>query len=617
MAFISTEEINDLKSQVNIVDLISQYVALTRAGKNYLGLCPFHGEKTPSFNVNAEKSFYHCFGCGKSGDAIEFLKEYKQIGFSDALQELAKFAGVTLNIEKNQEEQKENPNTQLYEVNNQAARLYNILLMSTELGAKALEYLENRGISSEIIKHYNIGLAPDEDDFIYKNLSSKFTDDVLANVGLFNFSNNKVFDAFQNRIMFPITNEYGHTIGFSGRVWQEGDNAKGKYINTTTTAIFDKSFELYNFDKAKSTISKKREVYLMEGFMDVIAAYKAGITNVVATMGTALTDKHIRRLGKMVNQFVLVYDGDKAGQNAIYKAIELAGSERTQIVQIPEGLDPDEYSKKYSLEELSNLMTNGRIQPIEFFISYLAPENLANTQNQLNFIEQMAPLIAKEKSLTAQDLYIRKLVEILPDFEYNQVEEAVNRKRENQVQSGESNDNFIAFEEELYTPDEYFQPSPYLAQPSDKREITIESPVQRSRGEVSESQLLQRMIEHSEVLQRFAEDENFRFVHKQYQDLFDKVLMDYMTFGSVDGSRLLRELTDEEKSLYYQILNIDLPKEFTKDEISDLLANFSQEMEEVKLNELQQQLETAKKSNNKERELELTIQIISLKKKLS
>jgi DNA primase len=125
------------------------------------------------------------------------------------------------------------------------------------------------------------------------------------------------------------------------------------------------------------------------------------------------------------------------------------------------------------------------------------------------------------------------------------------------------------------------------------------------------------MIEHSEVLQRFAEDENFRFVHKQYQDLFDKVLMDYMTFGSVDGSRLLRELTDEEKSLYYQILNIDLPKEFTKDEISDLLANFSQEMEEVKLNELQQQLETAKKSNNKERELELTIQIISLKKKLS
>ena len=159
MVSLDTEVVNDLKSKVNIADLISQYVALSRTGKNYIGLCPFHGEKTPSFNVNAEKGFYHCFGCGRSGDAIEFLKEYNQVGFVDAVKELADFAGVTLNISDDREE-KNNPNAPLFEINNQAARLYNILLMSTELGERARKYLEERGITDDVIKRFNIGLAP-------------------------------------------------------------------------------------------------------------------------------------------------------------------------------------------------------------------------------------------------------------------------------------------------------------------------------------------------------------------------------------------------------------------------------------------------------------------------
>ena len=167
MVSLDTEVVNDLKSKVNIADLISQYVALSRTGKNYIGLCPFHGEKTPSFNVNAEKGFYHCFGCGRSGDAIEFLKEYNQVGFVDAVKELADFAGVTLNISDDREE-KNNPNAPLFEINNQAARLYNILLMSTELGERARKYLEERGITDDVIKRFNIGLAPEENDFIFK-----------------------------------------------------------------------------------------------------------------------------------------------------------------------------------------------------------------------------------------------------------------------------------------------------------------------------------------------------------------------------------------------------------------------------------------------------------------
>lgn len=638
MAVLSTEQVNELKGAVNIADLISQYVALSRNGKNFLGLCPFHGEKTPSFNVNAEKGFYHCFGCGKSGDAIEFLKEYKQIGFVDAIKELADFAGVQLDLDE-QKSRDDHPNSPLYEIHNQAARLYNTLLMSTELGERAREYLAQRGISAELIKNFNIGLAPEEDDFIYKNLSSKFEEEVLATSGLFHFSNRKVFDAFINRIMFPITNEYGQTIGFSGRKWQENDEAKAKYVNTSATTIFDKSYELWNLDKARATIAKQREVYLMEGFMDVIAAYKSGINNAVASMGTALTEKHVRRLKQIAKNFVLVYDGDSAGQNAIHKALSLIGEEKVQIVKIPEGLDPDEYSKTYGSASLATLMESGRIQPIEFLIDFLRPANLSNLQVQLDFIEQIAPMITRVPSITAQDAYIRKLVEILPDFEYNQVERAVNSRRENMKITDEnsvsnfSESNVVnAFADEIdFDQLEKSMPSSFdrsyfdeLVQPvAQGQKSTLSQGMQQlpslpqlSRSERAEEQLLHRMIYHSAVLKKFAEDENFRFVHKRYQDLFDKILLEAMVYEQIDETHLAAELSDEERGLFYQIISLDLPEAASSQEINDLVSVFSKEMEQIKFEELFQQLEVAQKSGNKERELELTLKIINQKKKL-
>lgn len=627
MAFLTTDEVNELKTSVNIADLISQYVALSRNGKNYLGLCPFHSEKTPSFNVNAEKGFYHCFGCGKSGDVIEFLKEYKQIGFVDAVKELADFAGIQVDFGEKSED-KQNPNAPLYEINNQAARLYNTLLMSTTLGEQARHYLEERGIDADTIKYFNIGLAPEEEDFIYQNLSSKFEEAILVNSGLFHYSNRKVFDAFTNRIMFPITNEYGQTIGFSGRKWQENDSAKAKYINTSVTAIFDKSFELWNLDRAKPSITKQREVYLMEGFMDVIAAYKAGITNVVASMGTALTEKHVRRLKTFAKNFVLVYDGDSAGQNAIYKALELIGEVQVQIVKVPEGLDPDEYSKTYGLTGLSALMETGRIQPVEFLIDFLRPANLTNLQVQLDFIEQITPMIARIPSITAQDAYIRKLVEILPDFEYNQVERAVNMRRENMqlTDSSISNSERSSLAEQL--PEDWLVPPPMDDEPirggasssALRNNWTHQSSKtvvpKLSRSERAEEQLLHRMIYHSAVLKKFAQDENFRFVHKRYQELFDKILLEAMVYEEIDETHLASELSGELRSLFYQIISLDLPEAASSQEINDLVAAFSKEMEQLKFEELIQQLEAAKKAGNHERELELTLQIINQKKKL-
>ena len=647
MVLLNDELVSELKAKVNIVDIISQYVALAKNGNRYLGLCPFHGEKTPSFNVNAQKGFYHCFGCGKSGDVIEFLKEYKQIGFKDAVAELAEFAGVTLDLPSNQAK-RENPNQPLYEINNQAARLYNIVLMSTELGEQARAYLSERGISDDIIKRFNLGLAPDTDDFIYQNLSKKFEENVLANSGLFHFSNAKVFDAFSNRIMFPICNEFGQTIGFSGRRWQEGDTSKGKYVNTTQTPIFDKSYELWNFDKAKAVIARSHEVYLMEGFMDVIAAYKAGIMNVVASMGTAFTEKHVRRLKQTVKNFVLLFDGDSAGQNAIYKAMDLIGENQVSVVRVPEKLDPDEYLKAYGPEELARLMQQGRIQPLEFLIDYLKPENLNNLQAQVDFIEQMAPRIAQVKSITLQDALIRKLVEILPDFEYNQVEEAVNLRRENVRRQADFGGENLAMDSNL--PDADFAPPqvsdeaflasfesgfpPENAVTGHRNSVTTDRDRNRSsdyqkqvelpslqaklsQTELAEQQLLNRMIEHPAVLRRFEADESFHFVHARYQELFELVMLEAMTYGRIDAMRFAGSLSDEaQRGLFYEVIGLDLPQEVGPHEIEDLLSRMEIEQQINQLADLFKQLEVAKKAGNQERELELTIQIIGLKKKL-
>lgn len=300
---IDKEIISNIKNSVNIVEIIGEVVALTKAGRNYLGLCPFHGEKTPSFNVVEEKQFYHCFGCGKSGDVFKFIEDYRGVSFMDAVQIVADRAGIPLEIEHNRKEQstRTHPHQALYDIHAEAARFYHAVLMTTKIGEEARSYLYERGLTDEVIKHFQIGLAPNESNYLYRSVSGKFDEPAIMNSGLFNLAdNNLVYDAFQNRIMFPLANDKGQVIAFSGRIWQASDIEQkvAKYKNSRSTPIFNKSYELYHLDKAKATIKKSHEIYLMEGFMDVIAAYRAGIENAVASMGTALTHEHVEHLRK-------------------------------------------------------------------------------------------------------------------------------------------------------------------------------------------------------------------------------------------------------------------------------------------------------------------------------
>ena len=410
--------------------------------------------------------------------------------------------------------------------------------------------------------------------------------------------------------MFPLKNEDGQVIAFSGRVWQADDVANktlAKYKNSTTTPIFNKSEALYNIDQAKKSIKKNQEVYLMEGFLDVIAAYENGMTNAVASMGTALTEGHIRQLRRLTKKFILVYDGDKAGQAAIYKALDMLAADEVEIVRIPDGLDPDEYNKTYP-NSLGDLMTNSRIVPVEFLMDYLRPENLSNLQSQLAFIELLAPKISAIASLTAQDAYIKRLVEILPDFEYNQVESAVNKRREHvSVISQVDQDDFF-FDDGMAPPpppdfDDYaFDAQPYVT----NNPKTFEK--KYTQIERSELHLLHRMIYHRHVLTRVSSVLDFQFIHQRYQQLFEQ--MKEMT--DVTEVSLLNKMTGDDLETVYEVISsVNVPDDVSEQEIDDLLKNFVQAAKSTQLQSLQEQLKQAKQTGNKALELQLTLQIIA------
>ena len=558
---ISREKINEIKEAVNIVDIVGETVALTKAGRNYLGLCPFHGEKTPSFNVVEDKQFYHCFGCGRSGDVFKFIEEMQGFSFAESVQVVAEKAGFQLDIpiSERQVEKTSHPHQVLYDIHAEASKFYHALLMTTKMGEAARTYLYNRGLTDDIIKYFQIGLAPQEANYLYQHLSKKYTEADLLNSGLFNTGNaNMIYDAFQGRIMFPLTDEHGRVVAFSGRIWTEADLADkqmAKYKNSRGTAIFNKSYELYHLDQAKAAIKKQREVYLMEGFMDVIAAYRAGLENAVASMGTALTAEHVRHLAKFCKKVVLTYDGDKAGQAATAKALEELADFNVEIVFLPDQMDPDEYIAKHSEEALAKVLTKSRLTGVEFLIQYLKPENPDNLQMQIDFLDQIGPIIAKTASITAQNSYIHKVAEMLADFDYQQVEDVVNRAR---VSNRQQRQVAAQVPQEMY-----FEPP---------REQVIPQQARLTNLIRTENHLLYRMIEHPYILNEYRLREDFHFVTPELQTLFE-VLKSNGEITAYD----LAELDESVQRAWYRVLEEKLPDEIGTNELEDLEINRQRE----------------------------------------
>ena len=555
---VDKQLISEIKNSVNIVDVIGEVVQLTKAGRNFLGLCPFHGEKTPSFNVVEDKQFYHCFGCGRSGDVFKFIEDYRGVSFMEAVQIVGDQVGIrvqTLPPSQSRPQQADEKQP-FYEIHQEAAKFYHAILMTTKMGEEARQYLYDRGLDDEVLRHFQIGLAPAEGNYLLQSVSGKFSENILADSGLFHISDmGTMYDAFQDRIMFPLSDDTGRVIAFSGRLWREpaeGAKPQGKYKNSRSTVLFNKSYELYHLDKAKQVAKKKHELYLMEGFMDVIAAYRAGIENSVASMGTALTQEHVAHLSKFTKKVILAYDGDKAGRLATAKALEVLEKQEVEVVQIPDQMDPDEYLHKNSPQALADLLEKTRLSRVEFLMDYWKPDNIENLQAQIEFVEKMAPLIAQTPSVTAQNTYIYKLADLLVDFDYLQVEQTVNASRL-QMRSQRQEQGKIQTQAPVASPTVVQKQLPRLVR--------------------AENHLLHRMKDFPYVLNEYRLRTDFSFDTPALQTLYQLLCQN----GEVT-SQDLSEQTEEVQRAWYLMLEENLPDEIAENELEEVEETRNREL---------------------------------------
>ncbi|HHD6531524.1 TPA: DNA primase [Staphylococcus aureus] len=410
--------INEIKDKTDILDLVSEYVKLEKRGRNYIGLCPFHDEKTPSFTVSEDKQICHCFGCKKGGNVFQFTQEIKDISFVEAVKELGDRVNVAVDIEATQSNsnvQIASDDLQMIEMHELIQEFYYYALTKTVEGEQALTYLQERGFTDALIKERGIGFAPDSSHFCHDFLQKKGYDIELAyEAGLLsrNEENFSYYDRFRNRIMFPLKNAQERIVGYSGRTYT---GQEPKYLNSPETPIFQKRKLLYNLDKARKSIRKLDEIVLLEGFMDVIKSDTAGLKNVVATMGTQLSDEHITFIRKLTSNITLMFDGDFAGSEATLKTGQnlLQQGLNVFVIQLPSGMDPDEYIGKYGNDAFTAFVKNDKKSFAHYKVSILKDEIAHNDLSYERYLKELSHDISLMKSSILQQ---KALNDVAPFF---------------------------------------------------------------------------------------------------------------------------------------------------------------------------------------------------------
>jgi DNA primase len=402
--------IQDLLNRLDIVDVIERYLPLKKAGTNFVACCPFHNEKSPSFTVSQSKQFYHCFGCGAHGTAIGFVMEHAGMGFVEAVEELARSIGVTVPQEaSNVSQHKVAPD--LYDLMQTATRYYREQLKKNQ---RAIDYLKGRGLSGEVAARFGIGYSPDA----WQNLSSavpNYQDANLVETGLvIEGENDKRYDRFRDRIMFPIVNIRGQVIGFGGRILDKGEP---KYLNSPETPLFEKGHELYGLYQAQKSIRAQQRVVVVEGYMDVVALAQHGVEYAVATLGTATTPFHVQKLLRLCEQVVFCFDGDKAGQKAAWRALEnalpqLVDGKRIGFLFLPEEHDPDTYIREFGTEAFENELDNSL--PLSGYLlrELTAQVDLHTQEGRSALLQKAQPLLTAITAPTTA-LLLRKEVAAL------------------------------------------------------------------------------------------------------------------------------------------------------------------------------------------------------------
>ena len=403
----SSDLLEEIRNRCDIVDIISEYVPLKQAGKSFKGLCPFHGEKTPSFMVSPEKQLFHCFGCGEGGNVFNFLMKYEKISFFEAVKMLAKKSGVSLPVDEEKENFLNRQKERLYKLNNLTANYYRECLFKTNQGKKIINYLKKRGINDTSVEKYKLGYAPSGWDVLTNFLKKKgYSYEELTKARIINKSKieGKYIDYFRDRIIFPIFNLSGRVIGFGGRVL---DDSLPKYINSPETLVYNKGSNLYSLNFAKEDIRKKGYLIIVEGYTDVLITQQYEFNNVAASLGTALTARQIDLIKRFTDMVLIAYDADSAGNMATLRSLDLlvkAGLE-VKVIDLPQGYDPADFLIKKGKTPFQNLI-DGSLSLIDYKLKLLYSKNSIKTiEGKVKVIKGIIPtlsIMGDENELRAQ-----------------------------------------------------------------------------------------------------------------------------------------------------------------------------------------------------------------------
>ncbi|MDI9205685.1 DNA primase [Ligilactobacillus saerimneri] len=603
LARIPEEVIDNVRSSVNIYDIVSQFVQLHRSGSNWFGLCPFHSENTPSFSVNEKKQIFHCFSCGRGGNVFKFLMELQGLSFPEAVFQVAEAANITIDDQyrhTGQKQQVSEPNRKLLEMYQTTVDLYHYILMETEVGQAALDYVHARGLSDELLREFKIGFAPDE-NLLEVYLKDRAFDDyqLLHKSGLFVTSQEgQLFDRFKGRVMFPIRDAFGRPVAFSGRILVKNDQVP-KYLNSPETDIFNKRKILFNFDKAKAEIRRQKEVILFEGFMDVLAAYRAGVKNGVASMGTSLTEDQIYLLERHAQRLLVCYDGDEPGQRATKRTLDLLepyGKMELGVIMLPDQMDPDETLHKYGLEHFAKILQENRVSPIAFFMQlYRQGRNMRNEDDQVDYLHDVLPELAKTNDRIQQDLYLNRLAD---EFHLERVDL---RAQLDQVVS------------QVGAPD-----------PPSQRdvEVRITPPMdsgsyrQYSQVEKAERLLLYRALHDHVVWTKLHAMTSFNFVDQEYQLIYTLAEGYFNIYQQYESATFLDYLQDDNlRQVIVSIEMADYTSETSMEEVEDCLRIIMEVPLHQEIGQTQMAIKNAERQGDFETLTGLTAKLIKLLQK--
>ncbi|MGO3898840.1 MAG: DNA primase [Lactiplantibacillus argentoratensis] len=610
---IPEEKVEQVRSAVNIADFIGQYVQLKKAGKNLFGLCPFHEERTPSFSVNEQKQIFHCFSCGRGGNVFSFIMDLENLSFPEAVVKVADFGHIDLPASYTAQSQPAAPKDQqqadLLKLYADSAKMYQHILVNTELGEPALKYLHERGLDDETIKTFGIGYAP-ANQLLLDFFKEHQTDyQLLRQSGLFIENQaGDLRDRFVDRVLFPIKDASGRVIAFSGRILKKSPN-EPKYLNSPETKLFNKRSVLFNFDLARGPIRQQKSVVLFEGFMDVIAAYRSGIQNGVASMGTSLTDEQIYMLERVTDTLYVCYDSDMPGQKATDRALKLLGGNsrlNLGVIQMPDGMDPDEYLRAQGQEKFVQVFEDGKQTPTAFEMQYLKHDlNLQNTPDQLTYLQAVLQQLAQLSSSVEQDLYLNQLVaefDLDKDDLKQQLRSLVGQQA---VRRGGGHSD----EPQVAPPP---APAPLGPPPTTVDGSTNNGPL--SRVEKAERLLLYRLLNDHDVWLRVMAIAGFHFVHDSYQQILVYAEAYFKTHNQFDLGNFTDFMTDSDLQPVVTSLEfMDVASESSKEEIADLVNVIMNQQPLVEqINSKKAELTAAKQIGNRDLVQQLTLALIDL-----